>query len=989
MSFIAAATTIGFTGTAATIAAGAMMGGTMTVGMNVVQGRDPFDNLGQGMLMGGLTAGISPYVGEALNSAGLTVSANMATGLTAGALGYAATGDIGKGLTAGLSAYGLAELSGNLETAGGKELADAQTVANANAAAQTAANASRIAPSSTNPSGIETLKPYSGRLDVAGNPISLEYMDISSIDNAAAANAARSTNSAFTDSTGRPVPLESMDISSVDNANAANAAAKANAEAYLNAERIEAAGNAVPRVSVEQYKQMLLDKGMSPEEIRAEFANKGKEVVGSDLRSAGKFLKANAKNLLYAASPIFADAEVQSKMPQTVTKPGMIRPYSFDPYGGTYTAGVPYEAAPTRAAGGGLMGMADGGYSPGQLDFTQRSEPVVRMASGGIAALAAGGPSYIDLSRDSSADQIASAYKAFTDASGGNTQQNQAAAIDYLTGLGINQDKINEAYGKFQAGPTYTNYTTQNILDYTGANKDIDIAAAAEQFNADPRTVAQAINSLGAGYLDPTDTKGGSGAFQYYDAYTNAGINAKELYDAKLLLDPNYSFDAQTGAAGLAAMQRAFDVAKQFDTYKYGTVGNTELEKDVAFLENYDAGKFAGTRAQQIEDIARETGLSLNEAKRRYDAARASMAGKPITCPTGYHYDATTKSCVKNVDVTQNTTTTVTTPTNISTAASTALPVGVSGAGITTINPNGTITTRPDLTLGMGQVRDDYVRGGGRLGYIPYAPKTIEEFNTKYVDRLTGGSRQSYDYLTGKKPYDPTPYTPTGEIMKPYAESVGRAPVNLKTRRYIFDPETRTYKENPAYVKPSYVLAAEKAVLSNPDKEPTTDPGAGKKWVYNTVDKKWEAKSVEEIAAGDTGNTGNTGNTNTLTDYEKLQQQSPGGFAAGGLAAMARGGMSSQYNLGGYSDGGRLLRGPGDGVSDSIPATIGNKRPARLADGEFVVPARIVSELGNGSTEAGARKLYAMMERVQAARRGTVGKKKVAKNSRADRYLPA
>jgi hypothetical protein len=93
--------------------------------------------------------------------------------------------------------------------------------------------------------------------------------------------------------------------------------------------------------------------------------------------------------------------------------------------------------------------------------------------------------------------------------------------------------------------------------------------------------------------------------------------------------------------------------------------------------------------------------------------------------------------------------------------------------------------------------------------------------------------------------------------------------------------------------------------------------------------------------------------------------------------------------LGGYSDGGRLLRGPGDGVSDSIPAVIGKKQPARLADGEFVVPARIVSELGNGSTEAGARKLYAMLDRVQAARKHTIGKGKVAKNNRADKYLPA
>ena len=112
-------------------------------------------------------------------------------------------------------------------------------------------------------------------------------------------------------------------------------------------------------------------------------------------------------------------------------------------------------------------------------------------------------------------------------------------------------------------------------------------------------------------------------------------------------------------------------------------------------------------------------------------------------------------------------------------------------------------------------------------------------------------------------------------------------------------------------------------------------------------------------------------------DQQYVQQQATGGLS------------DAHYNLGGYSDGGRLLRGPGDGVSDSIPATIGHKQPARLADGEFVVPARIVSELGNGSTEAGARKLYAMMDRVQAARKKTIGKDKVAHNSKAEKYLPA
>jgi hypothetical protein len=97
---------------------------------------------------------------------------------------------------------------------------------------------------------------------------------------------------------------------------------------------------------------------------------------------------------------------------------------------------------------------------------------------------------------------------------------------------------------------------------------------------------------------------------------------------------------------------------------------------------------------------------------------------------------------------------------------------------------------------------------------------------------------------------------------------------------------------------------------------------------------------------------------------------------------MAKGGIA---DLGGYSDGGRMLKGPGDGMSDSIPASIGGKQPARLADGEFVVPADVVSHLGNGSTDAGARKLYAMMDKVRHAR---TGKKKQAPAVKTDKFIP-
>ena len=97
----------------------------------------------------------------------------------------------------------------------------------------------------------------------------------------------------------------------------------------------------------------------------------------------------------------------------------------------------------------------------------------------------------------------------------------------------------------------------------------------------------------------------------------------------------------------------------------------------------------------------------------------------------------------------------------------------------------------------------------------------------------------------------------------------------------------------------------------------------------------------------------------------------------------ANGGIAS---LGSYSDGGRMLKGPGDGMSDSIPARIGRKQPARLADGEFVVPADVVSHLGNGSTDAGAKQLYAMMNKVRQAR---TGNSKQGRQIQPRKYLPA
>jgi hypothetical protein len=116
---------------------------------------------------------------------------------------------------------------------------------------------------------------------------------------------------------------------------------------------------------------------------------------------------------------------------------------------------------------------------------------------------------------------------------------------------------------------------------------------------------------------------------------------------------------------------------------------------------------------------------------------------------------------------------------------------------------------------------------------------------------------------------------------------------------------------------------------------------------------------------------------------ERLYRENPYGYAMGGEVdpvAFEGGGMTAQVNQP------RMLSGGGDGMSDSIPATIDGTQPARLADGEFVIPADVVADIGNGSSSAGAKRLYGMMDRVRTARHGTT---KQPPEIKMNRLMPA
>ena len=310
--------------------------------------------------------------------------------------------------------------------------------------------------------------------------------------------------------------------------------------------------------------------------------------------------------------------------------------------------------------------------------------------------------------------------------------------------------------------------------------------------------------------------------------------------------------------------------------------------------------------------------------------------------------------------------------------------------GSTTVTPN--IPYRPYAGFsGIGEVKNAFVQGGGSLGYTSYAPKTMEEFEAKYGSRVSGDSKAALDYLTGKAGAIYPTKSGVGQISKPYDEEVMGYPARTNVP-YTYDKATGKMVANPDYVAPSrdakgnvnYTMSTneikkylgEKPLAGQELYDWAQSNGVSAQQIADATGRKLSDVYADFRAAAKKA----VAKTTETVSETPSKEGGIVGYAVGG-------GLGS---LGSYSDGGRLLKGPGDGVSDSIPATIGRKQqPARLADGEFVVPARIVSELGNGSTDAGAKKLYAMLDRVQRARGKTTGKNKVAANSRADKYLPA
>jgi len=213
----------------------------------------------------------------------------------------------------------------------------------------------------------------------------------------------------------------------------------------------------------------------------------------------------------------------------------------------------------------------------------------------------------------------------------------------------------------------------------------------------------------------------------------------------------------------------------------------------------------------------------------------------------------------------------------------------------------------------------------------------------------------------------------------------------------ILNAEPETVKKPVSYIRPYDVNITNRSA----EMAPLYGPGSTSQREMLTYN--FSPRPIYEAAGGGLMSLRNGGTFDDEPGYD--------GYAVGGLTAFAEGKeVKKSKRLGGnpyykfahdrkdtsmeaaldanFAKGGspRYLNGAGDGMSDDIPAVIDGRQPARLADGEFVIPADVVSHLGNGSSKAGAKKLYAMMDKI---RKDRTGRTRQAPEIKATKYMPA
>jgi hypothetical protein len=240
---------------------------------------------------------------------------------------------------------------------------------------------------------------------------------------------------------------------------------------------------------------------------------------------------------------------------------------------------------------------------------------------------------------------------------------------------------------------------------------------------------------------------------------------------------------------------------------------------------------------------------------------------------------------------------------------------------------------------------------------------------------LSDAGRRPGEY--GRRYFSDTAYVP----LKSGESNLGANIENVANTKKLLEEQAQELGRgvpNPLYSGIASVLAQPRSAPataqtpSYPTSGPTTPPTQGTPFVWDdSMLLSGPGFGVEPNPARDAQIAASYNNPDQLNAiFNALNSMPTVNAAAGGLMGLAKG---------------RYLNGTTDGMEDKLPANIDGQQPARLSHGEFVIPADVVSHLGNGNSQAGAKRLYEMMDKIRHARTGT---KKQGKQINADKYLP-
>ena len=709
----------------------------------------------------------------------------------------------------------------------------------------------------------------------------------------------------------------------------------------------------------------------------AGFGAKAAAGFGQMTSNPGMYGKDLLQSGLAAISPMMADQGVQTTTKRSDT--GNVRRYSFDPYGQTYTSQGVYPATEEKGmAQGGIIALAAGGVSDARRYAEANNIDLNKQINAWTLANPNASDAMIDRQMQQygiSNEDVAGALKA----SGGSKamEWNTLAGNQGLSGLNTN---INSW---LQQNPGATRTQAEAAMAGVDLNE-------ADVMRATGKSLSQLF---GGGPLEEVPGGGGDGVSGGGDTDVNP--------NGTITTTPNIPGRPKGGFTGMKQLRDIYEqgggslgyenpYAKDMEDF------NARFRKQTGSSRSaydYLAGEGAYPTKSSTPGLMRPYGeetLGIPAAKGRPTQKYIFQNGRYIENPNfiPVTYDSKGNRVVGVSD------SQILDQLKAVPAAAGGLMQRYADGGTTQASLD---ESRQKLNAFLQANNVSHERIAALLGI------SVEEAKKRYPMGDTGGKNKPFDltqayggYGDGHVGTDPNAPGPAGVSVTGNSAISNAAQIALgMVANALSTPNTPAQQQaiDVVNLSPDSInMGITEANLDAANAIGTVSPDAEGQGANagNSAPGGGEAPSAPADAPGG-GEGPGPGDASIKNGGAIKARYAYGGatrMALGGLGALAGGGQAG-YNLGGYSDGGRLLRGPGDGVSDSIPATIGNRQPARLADGEFVVPARIVSELGNGSTEAGARKLYAMMDRVQKARGKTTGKRRVAANTRSEKYLPA